>query len=110
MLQIAGAYPELQPPIREHVQHRIVLGHQRRIAKRQDRNRGAKSQLFGALGEARQKHRRIWNRAVLMEMMLGQKQGMIAELIRKNALSEHFGVERRHGTLSVGIMIRYRRN
>ena len=59
---------------------------------------------------AGQKHRRIGNRAIFMEMMLGQKQGVIAKLVRENTLPKHFGIEGRHGTLAIRIMIRYRRN
>ena len=105
VLEIAGADAEHDAAAGQHVDHRVALRHGQRIVEGQDRDCGAQAQPLRALRQRRQHHRRVGDRAVFMEMVLGDEERVVAEAIRQLRLCDHLLIELRQRAGSGRIMV-----
>jgi hypothetical protein len=92
----APAHAELEPPLGEMVDRRDVLGQAQRVAQREHLDRDADLDAPGARRQRRCDHqRRRKYRSILLEMDLGEPDGVEAHVLRRLHLAQRIVEGRR---------------
>ncbi len=105
MREIAGADAIGQATAGQDIHHRVGFREHARIMKRQDRDRRAEAQAPGPLRDRRQHDRGIGDRAVFVEMMLGNPERVVGQGLRQLGLRDELRIKLRHRSRAGGIMI-----